>query len=344
MNGKGICCSLSGVTLVPRYSGLNSRGECDPSSCGYTLPLVASPMDTVYSDALDRCLTSFGLPVVVHRYFPNAQEQLSAAAKPLRNRLRFFAVGKDREWIEHLWEKGVRRFCCDFAHGDSKPCVETVQHIKSLGRCIVMAGNVATKSGFIHLEDAGADMVRVGIGAGSACTTRANTGFGVPLVQSLVDAVSVRRKAVIIADGGIWYPGDIAKCMAFGADLCMAGRMLAATSESGATKYDDRMEITTDPTQMRYAEYRGMASKEARGSVMKHASVEGVSGLVPYLGETKTFLEDLRLNLQASLSYAGVTNWGDFRRHVKKIEIDISAWYETITHTLSPGAIAGKAC
>ena len=329
-------CSLSGVTLVPRYSKLSSRSECNPASCGYFIPIVASPMDTVYSKELDECLTKMNVPVVVHRYFKSAVGQLNASLAPYNNPLRFFAVGKDQDWIKTLWDAGVRSFCVDMAHGDSKPCVDTVAFIKSLGsEATVMAGNVATKSGFLHLEEAGADMIRVGIGSGSVCTTRWATGFGVPIVYSLESAYEVREKALIIADGGIWHHGDIAKCMAYGADLCMAGRLLAATSLSSAEKFDKNGQVTTDQAEMAFAWYRGMASAEARKGVLKDASIEGTAGFVPYQGETEQLIKKLHKNLQASLSYGGVTNWKDFHKYVKKMKVDVSAWYETITHTVA---------
>jgi len=158
----------------------------------------------------------------------------------------------------------------------------------------------------------------------SICSTRLNTGFGVPLLSAVEDCYSVREHACIIADGGIKYPGDIAKAIAFGADLCMLGKMLAATSLSPGeckrigSKY--------------YKEYRGMASRQARQGVMKKASVEGVSGWIPYTCSTEEFIEDITQNLKASLSYAGTRNWYSFRKLVKKIMITNSSWNESMTH------------
>jgi hypothetical protein len=124
-------------------------------------------MDRVYSKEMDKFLTSWNIPVVVHRYFKDYKEQLNAAYIPKSDEHRFFAVGslKNRAWIDGLLGEGIKHFCVDMAHGDTSLCVETTKYLVSQG-AMVMAGNVATKSGFCRLQDVGAWMIRVGIGSG----------------------------------------------------------------------------------------------------------------------------------------------------------------------------------
>jgi len=351
--------SCNDVLLVPRFSKIKSRSECDPATLfepNYSLPIMAAPMDTVYSKELDLFLEEKNIPCIVHRYFPSAAEQLRHSAKIASSMNRFFAVGTNKKWIDCLVSNGIQHFCVDMAHGDTELCVETVEYIKNaVPESVVIAGNVATKSGFRRLEDAGAWAVRVGIGSGSICSTRLNTGFGVPLLTSVEDCASVKESALLIADGGLTYPGDLAKAIAFGADLCMMGRMFAGTdlapgdcyySYEGKKNYlckynqiDDELELfppfTTSNTNRGYVthkRYRGMASAEARQGVLKQASVEGVSGLIDYTGSTEDFIAGLHQNLQASLSYAGATNWKEFRRNTKKMRISSASWGESQTH------------
>ncbi len=159
--------SLQDVLLVPRYNSQLSRSDCKVNVDIYSNPMIASCMDTVYSPEMDELLTSRKMICVVHRYFKSAKEQLAAAFEPKSSPYRYFAVGKDQEWIKYLYDNNVHHFCVDMAHGDSKVCVDTVKYIRSLhSGNKIMAGNVATRSGFSRLENAGANKIRVGIGSG----------------------------------------------------------------------------------------------------------------------------------------------------------------------------------
>ena len=179
-------------------------------------------------------------------------------------------------------------------------------------------------------------LVRVGIGSGSICATSGNTAFGVPQVTAIQDCASVKRSEItLIADGGIKNAGDICKALAVGADFVMCGKILASTSLACGQRYDKNKNVTEDFKETRFREYRGMASKEARAAIMQYASVEGVSGLVEYLGESVNVLNDVKLNIQASLSYAGVKNWQDFRRKVKIVRVAQGGYFEKMTHIIN---------
>ena len=183
----------------------------------------------------------------------------------------------------------------------------------------------------------------------SICSTRLNTGFGVPLFTSIADCAGSKNDGVmLIADGGIKHPGDIAKAIAAGADMCMLGKMLAGTNLAGGACFDKNKELLPckiDPTtntvsfpfqlnedEICYKGYHGMASKVARQGIMSKASIEGVSGVVPYIGTTEDLLDNIKLNLQASLSYNGSRNWAEFKKRVKIIRITNSSWEESKTH------------
>jgi len=186
----------------------------------------------------------------------------------------------------------------------------------------------------------------------SICSTRLNTGFGVPLLASVEDCATQKDGAYLIADGGVKYPGDIPKVITFGADFVMSGRMWASTDLAPGACYDkernylcrydeidnelnredaDRYAGSLYRDSVAYKKYRGMASKEARKGVLKDSSIEGVSGLIPYVGRTEDFVKDFTNNMNASLSYAGAYNWKEFRMNAKKIRISSASWSESQT-------------
>ena len=173
----------------------------------------------------------------------------------------------------------------------------------------------------------------------SICSTRTNTGFGVPQFSALCSCAERKRPDVMmIADGGIRNAGDIAKAIKAGSDMVMIGKLLAGTDLAMGQCFDiDKKPI--DPKKegwdkVRYRAYRGMASNEARSGVLSNSSIEGVAGLVEYTGTTRDFLHNLKLNLQASLSYAGVRDWEEFRRKVKVLEITTNSSIESQTHII----------
>ena len=331
--------SFDDILLIPRYSELESRSNCDLSIGGVDMPIIMAPMDTVTSLDMINLFLKRNLFATIHRYFTSEVEQLKyadIASNGCYNNL-FFAVGsvkKYRKWIDYLYENGVRYFCVDMAHGDSKLCVETVKYINNLFNTMIMAGNVVTKSGFERLQDAGASYIKVGIGCGSICSTRTSTGFGLAQGTAISDCANRKEGAYLIADGGVRTNGDIAKAIALGADFVMLGKMLASTNLADGIEYNINKEIAIDKDEVAYKSYHGMASREGREGVLSYSSVEGVSGLIPYTGTTEQFLMDLELNLKASLSYCGVDNLIDFQRKCKIAFISNSSLIESSTDSI----------
>jgi IMP dehydrogenase len=191
----------------------------------------------------------------------------------------------------------------------------------------IMAGNVATLEAFNDLADWGADSIRCNIGGGSICSTRIQTGHGMPGLQTLFECAKTDRSTKIIADGGIRTSGDIVKALAAGADFVMLGSMLAGADESPGEKI-----ITLKGVQK---EYRGMASKEAqldwRG---KFSSNEGVSTLIPYKGPVEHILEDLKNGITSGLSYSGARTILELQTKAKFIRQTNAGQIEGLTHIL----------
>jgi len=193
-----------------------------------------------------------------------------------------------------------------------------------------MAGNIATLDGFNALAKWGADSVRCGIGGGSICTTRLQTGHGVPTLQTIKDCAPSTADVTLIADGGFRFSGDIVKGLAAGADFVMLGSMLAGTEEcpGKVLKKDGTI----------YKVYRGMASKGAqmdwRG---KSSSPEGVFSEVPFRGSVAPVLEDISGAIKSGLSYSGAETISELRSKAKWVEQSYSSRVEGSAHIYNGG-------
>ena len=213
---------------------------------------------------------------------------------------------------EALLDAGIDAIVVDTAHGHSQGVLDAVGHIKRLSnKADVVGGNVATPEGAKALIDAGVDAVKIGIGPGSICTTRVIAGVGVPQFTAILETAEECHKQNVpaIADGGIKYPGDLAKAIAAGADCAMIGSLLAGTDESPGEVflYQGRS----------YKSYRGMGSLAAmaRGSADRYFQQEvsdtlklvpeGIEGQVPYKGPVSSVIHQLTGGLRAAMGYTG---------------------------------------
>ena len=267
VNNIPITYSYDDVTLIPSYSQLSSRKEANPKMFDYNLPIISSCMDTLGSKKMLECCIKNKIPYICCRTFKTAQQQFynfftdfEWTEKYTNQDLNcvWFAVGsvqKYKDWIDCLFSKGVRRFCVDMAHGDSVACVDTIKYIKNLYNVYskpyckkyqdehIIAGNVATVSGFRRLQKAGANGIRAGIASGSICSTAMETAFGVPILTNIIDMAKYKKKNTwLIADGGCKTTGDIAKAIYFGADFVMMGKMLASTDLACGDCYNKKKE------------------------------------------------------------------------------------------------------
>lgn len=227
----------------------------------------------------------------------------------------------------------------DTAHGHSQNVITAVKRIKSLSsKTTVVAGNVATAEGVKALAEAGADVVKIGIGPGSICTTRVIAGIGVPQLSAVMNCSAQARKLgiQIIADGGIKYSGDIVKAIAGGANAIMIGSLFAGAKESPGESvlYEGR----------RYVVYRGMGSLGAmvKGSKDRYAQgdvkdfnklvPEGIEGRVPYKGPLADIVYQLVGGLRSGMGYCGAGNIEQLRKNAKFVRITTAGLKESHPH------------
>ena len=273
------------------------------------------------------------------------KEEFPFSTKDKNGRLRVAAAISVREdWqerIKALVNVGVDAIVVDTAHGHSEFVLKLVKEVKKeFPNLDLIAGNVATPEATEDLIKAGADCVKIGIGAGSSCTTRIIAGVGVPQLSAVMDCaqVGIKNKIPIIADGGIRYSGDIAKSLAAGANVVMLGGMLAGMDESpGETiVYEGR----------RYKSYRGMGSlaamKEGGGERYFQQEKdelklvpEGIEGMVPFRGPVNNTIFQLIGGLKSSMGYCGAKDLKSLYENKKFIEISPAGVKESHPHEVS---------
>ena len=219
----------------------------------------------------------------------------------------------------------------DVAHGHHILVKSAIEKLRNLFPTIhLMAGNIATPEAFKDLESWGVDSIKVGIGGGSICSTRLQTGHGIPTFQSIMDCkmCSPDSKVKLIADGGIKNSGDIVKALAAGADFVMLGSILAGTEETPGEIFH-----TEDGTTKIY---RGMASKEAqRNWKGDYSSNEGISTTIPYKGPVHKILKDLEKGITSGFSYSGAKNVKDLQIKARFIRQTNASCLESGTHILT---------
>ncbi|MBS4024812.1 MAG: IMP dehydrogenase [Clostridia bacterium] len=249
------------------------------------------------------------------------------------------AVGVTNDFMERaaaLVKARVDLITIDTAHGHSKGVIEAVKILKnSFPDVAIMAGNVATGAGTIALIEAGAEVIKVGIGPGSICTTRVVAGVGVPQVTAILDCVQAAesRGIAVVADGGIKYSGDIAKAIAAGANAVMIGSVLAGTEESpGETEmYQGRS----------FKVYRGMGSIGAMKAGSKDRYFqedskklvpEGIEGRVPFKGPLSETIYQLVGGLKSGMGYCGTKSIDELRKNTTFVQITGAGLKESHPH------------
>jgi len=294
-------------------------------------------MDTVTGTEMTNAMHKAGALGILHRY-NTIEEQVSMVEEVVTvqsDAVFGAAVGITGDFEDRalaLYEAGCNILCLDVAHGHHflmKSAIARLQ--ESLGKAVhLMAGNVATLEAFNDLADWGADSVRVGVGGGSICSTRVQTGHGIPTLQSILDCAASDRDAILIADGGIKNSGDMVKALAAGADAVMCGSLLAGTKETPGVVL--RTNDGSPPRKI----YRGMASHEAQKAWRgKIGSIEGVSTTVTIKGSVAEVLHDLEWGIRSGLSYAGAYNLVELRTKAHFVEQTQSGQTESSPHALS---------
>lgn len=316
--------TFADVLIVPNYSDIESRDLIDARSnyLGLNrLPIVSAPMDYVTGFRMAKAMGVLGGYGIVNRFGADWYH-------PREDTYENFglAIGT-RDWAESsslIRAHNPETICIDVAHGHHKNVIDTIKRVKdSFPTKKIMAGNVATAYGFGELAEIGVNAIRVGIGPGSACSTRENTGIGVPQLTAIMDCALNKEefpRVALIADGGIQTPGDIAKALAAGADAVMLGRMLAGHDESPG----EVLEIGNE----KFKKYRGQSLLGSNG--FRNAP-EGVEGLVAYKGPVEYTINSLMNYLRSSMSYVGATNLTEFRERVEFIRVSPATLQESRT-------------
>lgn len=324
------------ILLVPSYSTIKSRGEV--SIAGFlapnypiSVPIISANMDTVTGYSMMQEMYKVGAAGILHRFM--SIEEMKLIIEKLDVSILTVSVGvgdKAKKRVDAALETGkVNGICVDVAHGDHSQVIEIVKYITRQDVPIRIAGNIATPEAADRLCSSGANVLKVGIGPGSLCTTRVVTGFGVPQltaiseVRTLVD--SSNYHATIIGDGGIRNSGDIVKALAFGADTVMIGSLLAGTIESPGQIFEGRKI------------YRGMASRSAQEDWKKDKKVrhiEGETKTVSLKGSVEEVINSLAAGIRSGFSYAGAKHMKDLRS-VKYRRVSHSSLAESRPHGLN---------
>jgi len=339
--------SYGDILLTPQYSDIKSRSEIDIGGTlrqGYEhrhagalrLPIIASPMDTISESKMAIAMSQAGGLAILHRY-NTIEEQCSLVEEVLWENDTAAAIGATGDYLDRataLYEAGVRIFCIDVAHGHHIHVKNALHELRKVFEdgVHIMAGNVATFEGFIDLASWGASSVRIGIGGGSICSTRIQTGHGIPTLESILATRVARqqgqfRDVKVIADGGLRSAGDMVKALACGADFVMVGSLLAGTDECPSA--------VLQTSKGKFKTYRGMASKDAqidwRG---KTSSLEGISTVVPCRGPVADVLQDLGRGIRSGLSYSGARTIPELQERARFVIQSSAGRKESDTHIL----------
>jgi IMP dehydrogenase len=336
------------VLLVPRYSSvLPSETNLNinlGNNLNLKIPFLSSAMDTVTESNMAIAIALKGGLGIIHRNL-SAIEQFKEIKKVKnKNLIVGAAVGTTNEdliRVKSILDAGVDLIVIDTAHGHSKKVIDILGKIKKINCKIpICVGNIASSEAALKLYNEGADILKVGIGPGSICTTRMIAGIGVPQITAVmaVKKSMKNKKIKIISDGGIKFSGDIVKGLAAGADAIMMGSIFAGTNESPGKKFKYKNKF--------YKSYRGMGSIGAMsaGSSNRYFQKnhkdkskfipEGVEGRVSYKGSVRDILYQLEGGLRSSMGYIGAETIKEIQKKARFIKITKAGFYESMVHSV----------
>ena len=336
------------VTLVPQYSSvlpIDTIINCKLSkNLNLNVPLLSSAMDTVTESKMAIAISKCGGIGVIHRNL-SIEKQVSEVQKVKKSGcLVGAAIGvnaRDLERVEELSRIKTDLIVIDTAHGHTKKVLTMIKKIKKkLKNSTLCVGNIATGKAAKFLADNGVDIVKVGIGPGSICTTRLVAGIGIPQLSAIKDVKKALKnyKTKIISDGGIKFSGDLAKAIAAGADAIMIGSLFSGTMESPGKiiKYKGKL----------YKNFRGMGSVGAMSAgsadryyqkktkdITKYVP-EGVEGMVKFKGSIKEIIYNLVGGLKSSMGYMGAKTIRDLQKRGQFLKISKAGFYESMVHNV----------
>ena len=336
------------ILLLPKYSNiLPAKTNINlqlTKKVSLKVPFLSSAMDTVTESKMAIGIANEGGLGIIHRNL-DIKQQSKEVEKVKNKKLQVgAAVGTSQEDIDRaksLTSNGVDLIVIDTAHGHSEKVIRTLEKLKkSIKNIPVCVGNIATGEAAKKLYNSGADIIKVGIGPGSICTTRMVAGVGVPQISAIMEVKKAlhKKKIKIISDGGIKFSGDIAKALAAGADAIMMGSIFAGTEESPGKKFKLNGKF--------YKQYRGMGSVGAMssGSANRYFQKnfkdkskfvpEGVEGRVEYKGNVSKIIYQLQGGLRSSMGYIGAKNLKEINKKAEFVKITKAGFYESMVHSV----------
>jgi GMP reductase len=328
------------VLIRPKRSTLSSRKNVDVSrefTCKWSqrvikgVPIIAANMDGVGTIEMAKAFIKEGngLSVALHKHYP--LETLEKFFSQHGGASVWYSIGMTTDDQAKLKKflgskvqksgKGIQKICIDVANGYSEQFVDFVKRIKDTlpDDVAIMAGNVVTGEIVEELILAGVDVVKVGIGPGSVCTTRKMTGVGYPQLSAIIECADAAHGlgGLICGDGGCTVPGDIAKAFGGGADFVMLGGMLAGHTQS-------EQKIITEKG-AKFLQFYGMSSdtamKKHKGGVAEYRASEGKTVKVPYRGDVSATLQEILGGLRSSCTYVGAKRLKELSKRTTFIRV-----------------------
>ena len=342
--------TFNDVLINPNYSEVKSRKEVDLTSdfglFKLSLPIFSANMKTITGPNMANVMNTHGGMGILHR-FNTDEEAVSDYIKAISQKSPDFSgvistpqnvnVGVsigvqdyDKKRFVDLYTNGARVFCIDVAHGHHILVKNMIKWIndwfKTNKDITIIAGNIATSEAIYDLADWGADIGKVGIGPGSACQTRKNTGVGVPQLFALQNCYEeIKRQGLkikLIADGGIKCVGDIAKALKY-ADGVMLGSFISGTTECNG-------DVFKNAQGQYYKVYMGSASGQNKIINGQESDfIEGTTSEIPFRGKVKYILKEIREGLQSAFSYVGAKNLHEYKNKCQFIRISHSSQEES---------------
>ena len=307
-------------------------------------PFLSSAMDTVTESKMAIAMAESGGIGIIHRNLNIKRQSQEVEKVKKKNLLVGAAIGTsltDIIRVKSLIDSGVDLIVIDTAHGHSEKVLKILLKVKKINYKIPLCvGNIATGVAAKKLYNSGADIIKVGIGPGSICTTRMVAGVGVPQITAIMEVAEALKgkKTKIISDGGIKFSGDISKAIAAGANAIMMGSIFAGTEESPGKKFKVKNKF--------YKQYRGMGSIGAMsaGSSNRYFQKnykdkskfvpEGVEGRVEFKGKVSKIIYQLTGGLRSSMGYIGAKNLINIKKNAKFIKITKAGFYESMVHSV----------
>ena len=337
------------ILMLPRYSNvlpINTNIALSlTKNIELRVPFLSSAMDTVTESGMAIAMGNSGGMGIIHRNLKIKTQSLEVKKVKRKMLLVGAAIGTNQEDLDRarvLKDSGVDLIVIDTAHGHSSKVLKVLSKIKKINnKTPICVGNIATGEAATRLYNSGADIIKVGIGPGSICTTRIVAGVGVPQITAIAEVASATKGTTVkvIADGGIRFSGDIAKALAAGADSVMLGSLFAGTTEAPG-----EIELYQGRT---YKSYRGMGSIGAMKSgsseryfqeqetASEKLVPEGIEGRVPFKGPMTNILHQLLGGIRSSMGYLGCANIKELHTKAKFVKITNAGMRESHVHDVA---------